>query len=124
MGLIEKHPTIFRVGGIPPSVSLTERAQRVAQEEAQAQLLMEPILVTNLRKLLMLSVDCRVPLETIELVGPELGLPFDFKECLIPKYPQFFSVSRVRGRDFLLLEDWDSTLAVTAREARYNFYFC
>ncbi|WJX87536.1 hypothetical protein P8452_69717 [Trifolium repens] len=59
-----------------------------------------------------------IPLETVEFVGPELGLPCDFKECLIEKYPQFFSVRRFNGRDFVYLEDWDSTLAVTAREAR------
>ncbi|XP_061352125.1 protein WHAT'S THIS FACTOR 1 homolog, chloroplastic [Gastrolobium bilobum] len=118
MALIQKYPTIFRVNGTPPSVSLTDKAHRVAQEEGPARTLMEPILVNNLRKLLMLCVDCRVPLETVDFVGPELGLPFDFKECLIPKYPQFFSVRHVKGRDFLQLEDWDSTLAVTAREAR------
>lgn len=92
----------------------------MAHEEARALELMEPILVANLRKLLMLSVDCRVPLETVGLVGPELGLPPDFEERLVPSYPQFFSVRRVNGRDCLCLEDWDSTLAVTVREARYT----
>lgn len=90
----------------------------MAHEEAQARVLMEPLLVTNLRKLLMLCVDCRLPLETVEFVGPELGLPSDFKECLIENYPQFFSVRRFNGRDCVYLEDWDSTLAVTARETR------
>ncbi|XP_073220102.1 protein WHAT'S THIS FACTOR 1 homolog, chloroplastic [Cicer arietinum] len=118
MALIEKHPTIFRVTGAPPFISLTDKAQRVAHEEAQARVLMEPLLVTNLRKLLMLCVDCRLPLETVEFVGPELGLPSDFKECLIENYPQFFSVRRFNGRDCVYLEDWDSTLAVTARETR------
>ncbi|XP_057747420.1 protein WHAT'S THIS FACTOR 1 homolog, chloroplastic-like [Arachis stenosperma] len=118
MALIERYPTIFRVSGSPPSVSLTLKAQSVAQEEAQAKALMEPLLVNNLRKLLMLSVDCRVPLQTLEFVGPELGLPCDFRESLVPKYPHFFSVKRVAGKDCLELEDWDSSLAVTAREAR------
>lgn len=118
MTLIEKHPTIFRVTGSPPFVNLTDKAERVANEEAEAKVLMEPILVNNLRKMLMLCVDCRIPLETVEFVGNEMGLPCDFKECLIGKYPQFFSIKRFNGRDFVYLEDWDSTLAVTAREAR------
>ncbi|XP_027355248.1 protein WHAT'S THIS FACTOR 1 homolog, chloroplastic [Abrus precatorius] len=118
MGLIQKHPSVFRVTGTPPAVSLTQRARSLAHEEAQAWASMEPILVNNLRKLLMLCVDCRVKLETVELVAPELGLPSDFKECLIPKYPQFFSVRPFRGRDCLVLEDWDSSFTVTAREAR------
>ncbi|XP_022640313.1 protein ROOT PRIMORDIUM DEFECTIVE 1-like isoform X4 [Vigna radiata var. radiata] len=116
MALIEKHPSVFRVAGTPPSVSLTARARTLAQEEAHVRASMEPLLVTNLRKLLMLCVDCKLPLQTVELVGPQLGLPSDFKDCLIPKYPQFFRVRRSRGRDCLLLEDWDSTLAVTSRE--------
>nr|KYP55306.1 hypothetical protein KK1_001515 [Cajanus cajan] len=118
MGLIQKHPSVFRVTGTPPSVSLTPRAHRLAHQEACARASMEPLLVTNLRKLLMLCVDCRLPLHTVELIGPELGLPQDFNHCLIAKYPQFFAVRRFGRRDCLVLEDWDSTLAVTARETR------
>lgn len=99
-------------------MSLTAKAEKVAAEEGRARLMMEPLLVNNLRKLLMLCVDCRVPLETLEFVGPELGLPCGFKEDLIPKYPQFFMVKHVKGRDWLELQDWDSSLALTAREAR------
>lgn len=118
---IERYPAIFHVGGgirAPPFVCLTEKARKIASEEAQVMELMEPILVNNLRKLLMLSVECCVPLETIEFVGPEMGLPHDFKTSLIVKYPQFFSVKEVNGRDCLVLENWDSSLAVTARETR------
>lgn len=119
MAVIEKNPSIFYVGGgnrMPPFVQLTEKAERIASEEAEAKELMEPILVKNLRKLLMLSVDCRVPLESIEFIQSELGLPNDFKKSLIPKYPNFFSVKDVNGRAYLHLENWDSSLAVTVRE--------
>ncbi|KAF1897499.1 hypothetical protein Lal_00035205 [Lupinus albus] len=118
MSLIERYPTIFRVGGVPPSVSLTAKAEKVAAEEGRARMMMEPLLVNKLRKLLMLCVDCRVPVETVELVGSELGLPCDFKEGFIPKYSQFFTVKNFKGRDWLELQDWDSSLAVTARETR------
>ncbi|XP_074280447.1 protein WHAT'S THIS FACTOR 1 homolog, chloroplastic [Silene latifolia] len=121
MAVIEKYPTIFRVGGgnsSPISVSLTEKARRVVAEEEEARMLMEPILVKNLRKLLMLTVDCRLPLDNVELIEAELGLPKDFKKSLIPKYPQFFSVKDVNGKDYLHLESWDSSLAVTAREEK------
>ncbi|KAJ4849373.1 hypothetical protein Tsubulata_043055 [Turnera subulata] len=123
MNVIERYPPIFRVGGggdsrTPPFVTLTEKAARIASEEDDARELMEPLLVKNLRKLLMMSVDCRVPLEKIEFMETELGLPRDFKNTLIPKYPQYFSVRDVNGRDHLHLENWDSSLAVTARERR------
>ncbi|KAL5543799.1 hypothetical protein UlMin_007583 [Ulmus minor] len=121
MAAIEKYPSIFHVGGgnrAPPFLRLTQKAEKIASEEAEARNLMEPILVKNLRKLLMLSVDCRVPLEKIELIRSELGLPEEFEKLLIPKYPELFSVNDVNGKPYLHLENWDSSLAVTAREER------
>ncbi|KAH6761417.1 Ubiquitin carboxyl-terminal hydrolase family protein [Perilla frutescens var. frutescens] len=123
MAVIEKYPTIFRVVGgrddrSPPAVTLTEKAKKIAALEAEARERMEPILVRNLRKLLMLSVDCRLPLETIYLIADELGLPDDFKNSVILKYPEYFRLDEMNGRMYLHLESWDSSLAVTAREER------
>ncbi|XP_044507646.1 protein WHAT'S THIS FACTOR 1 homolog, chloroplastic-like isoform X2 [Mangifera indica] len=122
MSIIEKYPTMFHVGGgsdrSPPFVTLTEKAKKISNEEPEARALMEPILVKNLRKLLMMSVDCRIPLEKIECIDSELGLPQDFKKTLIPKYPEFFSVKEFNGKTYLYLENWDSSLAFTAREER------
>lgn len=119
MGVIEKYSSIFYVGGgnrTPPYVRLTEKADKIAREEAEAREMMEPILVKNLRKLLMMSVDCRLPLEKIEFIQSELGLPDAFDKSLLPKYPEFFSVKDFNGKAYLHLENWDSSLAVTARE--------
>ncbi|KAG2243509.1 hypothetical protein Bca52824_094654 [Brassica carinata] len=80
----------------PPCVMLTEKAQKIADEEGEALESMEPILVNNLRKLLMMSVDCRVPLEKVEFIQSAMGLPHDFKK------------------------NWDSSLAMTAREDRLS----
>ncbi|KAL8496931.1 hypothetical protein ACS0TY_020570 [Phlomoides rotata] len=123
MAVIEKYPSIFRVIGghverTPPAVTLTEKAKMVAAMESEAMVQMEPILVRNLRKLLMLSVDCRLPLEKIELIASELGLPSDFKNLIILKYPQYFRLNEFNGREYLLLESWDSSLALTVREEK------
>ncbi|KAL6544622.1 hypothetical protein OROMI_023484 [Orobanche minor] len=123
MAVIEKYPTIFRVVGgqgdrSPPAVTLSEKAKKIAALESEARMQMEPILVNNLRKLLMLSVDCRLPFETIQLIAIELGLPSDFKNSLILKYPQFFKFNQTNGREYLYLENWDSSLAITAREEK------
>ncbi|KAE8713597.1 signal peptide peptidase-like 2-like [Hibiscus syriacus] len=93
MSIIEKYPSIFHVGGGSgkelPFVTLTGKAEMIAREEGEAWNLMEPILVKNLRKLLMLSIDYRVPLEKsaggqkkirIMKDGNYLG-PFAFKMC-------------------------------------------
>lgn len=122
MNVIERYSTIFYVtgaSGTPPAVMLSRKAKEIAAEESQVRAEMEPILIKNLRKLLMLSVDCRVPLGNIDLIENELGLPPDYKNSFISKYPEFFSVKRVNGRDYLHLENWDSSLAVTAREERW-----
>ncbi|XP_019177520.1 PREDICTED: protein ROOT PRIMORDIUM DEFECTIVE 1-like [Ipomoea nil] len=122
MNVIEKYPTVFYVtcaGGTPPAVMLSRKAKEIAVDEGEVRAEMEPILIKNLRKLLMLSVDCRVPLANFDLIQNELGLPPDYKNSLISKYPEFFSVKGVNGRDYLHLENWDSSLAVTAREERW-----
>ncbi|KAL4557822.1 hypothetical protein LXL04_036015 [Taraxacum kok-saghyz] len=122
IAVIEKYPSIFHVSSghrTPPAVSLTTKAEKIASEESLANELMEPILVNNLKKLLMLSVDCRIPLETIDLIQQEFGLPCDYKKSLIPKFPEFFSVKEICGISHLELETWDSSLAVTAREERF-----
>nr|ACL52620.1 unknown [Zea mays] len=95
LSLIERHPNIFHVSGgsasrEPISVTLTEKARKISSEEAEARELMEPILVRNLRKLLMMSMDCQIPLDKIELIQSELGLPNNFKSNMIPRYPDFF----------------------------------
>ncbi|XP_051133869.1 protein WHAT'S THIS FACTOR 1 homolog, chloroplastic [Andrographis paniculata] len=121
MAIINKYPSIFRVIGgqierSPPGVTLSDKAKEIASLESEVIAQMEPILVTNLQKLLMLSIDCRLPFDNIELISSELGLPDDFKNSLIPKYPQFFRLVEVNGKEYLSLENWDSSLAVTARE--------
>ncbi|GAB4850631.1 hypothetical protein Ancab_029940 [Ancistrocladus abbreviatus] len=121
MAIIEKYPSIFHVSGgnkMPISVRLTDKAGIIAAEEDNARGLMEPILVRNLRKLLMLSIDCRIPMEKIQLIEDELGLPRDFERSLIPKYPEYFLVKSFNGKEYLHLENWDSSLAVTAREEK------
>ncbi|CAM8880042.1 unnamed protein product [Rhodiola kirilowii] len=122
MAVIEKYATIFHVSSgnsrIPPAVMLTEKAVKVASKETSAREKMEPILVNNMKKLLMLSVDCRVRMDKIDYIEAALGLPADYKKSLIPKYPEFFSVKDINGKDYLQLENWDSSLAVTAREEK------
>ncbi|XXG74524.1 hypothetical protein AAC387_Pa07g3223 [Persea americana] len=124
MAVIEKYPQIFKVSGgnrTPISVHLAEKAEKIALEEPSMWEQMEPILVKNLRKLLMMSMDNLVLLEKIEFIQTELGLPQDFKKSIIPKYPEFFSLKTIDGKDYLQLESWDSSLAITAREEKSNF---
>ena len=58
----------------------------------------------------MLTVDCRPPLEKTEFIKSVLGLPTDYMESLILKYPEFFCVKEVNEKAYLHLESWDSSL--------------
>lgn len=54
---------------------MSEKAKKVAALEGEVMVQMEPILVRNLRKLLMLSLDCRLPWDKIEMIRSEsLGI--------------------------------------------------
>ncbi|KAJ3674461.1 hypothetical protein LUZ60_005077 [Juncus effusus] len=123
--LVRRYPSVFRVsggfGGRPVSVRLTEKAEMVSNEETEVRKLMEPILVKKLKKLLMMSMDCQIPLEKIDLIQSELGLEQNYKNILIPKYLEFFSIKKIKNSDYLCLENWDSSIAITSREENLNF---
>jgi Plant organelle RNA recognition domain len=57
--------------GREPNLSVPKK---VSNEEARARQLMKPILVKKLKKLLMISMDCQIPLENIDLI--QSGPPF------------------------------------------------
>ncbi|TVU04248.1 hypothetical protein EJB05_50195 [Eragrostis curvula] len=82
---------IFHVSGgsasrEPIAVTITEKAKRISSEEVQVRELMESILVRKLRKPLMMSMDCQIPLDKIELIQSEQGLLKNFKNYLIPSH--------------------------------------
>ncbi|KAE8731867.1 F-box protein CPR30 [Hibiscus syriacus] len=74
-------------------------------------------LINRLRKLLMLSKDRTLPLQTIDQLKWDLGLPYDYCDSLIPNYTYMFSLFRLPGdRIGLKLLSWDDTLAVSQLE--------
>ncbi|KAJ9129182.1 hypothetical protein P3X46_034029 [Hevea brasiliensis] len=75
MGLQKKRSLILHVKSL-----IQSKSANVSSSET----------LRSLRKLLMMSVDCREPLEKIEFIENALGLPQDFKKSLIPNYPDFF----------------------------------
>lgn len=52
---------------------LTEKAERAASKQIEAWEKMEPILVNDMKKLLMLTVDCRIRIDKINYIETELG---------------------------------------------------
>ena len=94
-----------------------EEAQRLLEEEREIFDRFEPQLVEKLRKVLMISMKHRLRIDALERVRESLGFPFDFRERLVEKHPQFFSLKERKGWLYVeLCGDWDEGLAVSTLE--------
>ncbi|OVA03214.1 Plant organelle RNA recognition domain [Macleaya cordata] len=119
---IRRYPTIFHEFQMPEGggsstlwFRLTDEASKLHQEEINILQQSEIELVERLQKLLMLTRDRILPLQTVEQLKWDMGLPYDYEDWLVPRYPQFFSFVRLPDdRIGLKLLVWDSHLAISA----------
>ncbi|KAL3844361.1 hypothetical protein ACJIZ3_001764 [Penstemon smallii] len=76
-------------------------------------------IINRLQKLLMLTKDRLLPLQTIDQLRWDLGLPYDYENTLIAKLPELFSFVKLPDeRVGLKLLTWDDSLAVSHLELR------
>ncbi|KAG6755480.1 hypothetical protein POTOM_041306 [Populus tomentosa] len=128
MSVIEKYPSIFRVGGgnsrSPPFVTFTEKAEKIAREEAEAKELTELILVKNL--LLMLSVDCRVPLEKIGSIENELEVASREERRRLEGVPAINPTKQTAriSKDGNFLDPFDFDMGFAAANSAYFLLNC
>lgn len=98
---------------------LTLRAEQLSSEEENVMKQMEDHFVTVLRKVLMLSIGRRLPLEKLGYLAPHLGLPNDFERRLVYQYPHFLHVVTLKDSTPLLkLTSWDAQLALSLEEVK------
>lgn len=115
---MRRYPTIFEeftignASGSVPGFRLTEEAVLLHQEECRYLHEQGPQLVESLCKLLMLTKDMTLPLQTIDQLRWDMGLEDkDYAHC----YPHLFErVCLEDGREALKLLCWDDHLAVPA----------
>ncbi|KAF3457409.1 hypothetical protein FNV43_RR02066 [Rhamnella rubrinervis] len=125
--LIRRYPSVFLEshvldtrGSHVPCFSLTPEALKLRQEELHILKQTEIDLLDRLRKLLMLTHDLTLPLQTIDQLKWDLGLPYDYHHSLIPHHHQLFSfVQLPDGRVGLKLKAWDDCLAVSQLQKSY-----
>lgn len=123
--MINRYPTIFELFNIPypplplnatklyPQlcVRLTPAAAELAVEELNIKKGLSVSLVAKLQKLLMLSPYRRLILSKLAHLGPDLGLPENFRSRLCNAHPdKFKTVDTSYGRA-LELVSWDTELA-------------
>lgn len=76
-------------------------------------------ILNRLRKLLMLTKERLLPLQTIDQLRWDLGLPYDYENKLVMKHPDLFSIVKLPNeRVGVKLLVWDDSLAVSNLESR------
>ncbi|KAF6141578.1 hypothetical protein GIB67_023750 [Kingdonia uniflora] len=116
---IERHSLLFQtyrhVDG-KMWIGFTDFMEELLEEERVVMDSMEEDRVTKVRKLLMMSVNKRIPLSKIYHCRSLFGIPEDFRDRVV-KYPNYFRVVvESDGKRILELVDWDPKLAISTLE--------
>ncbi|XP_022761716.1 protein ROOT PRIMORDIUM DEFECTIVE 1-like isoform X1 [Durio zibethinus] len=121
---IRRYPTIFdesyvfdSAGTRVPCFEMTPEALNLYHDKLGVIREGMMDLLDRLRKLLMLTKDRTLPLQTVDQLKWDLGLPYNYADSLIPHYPDLFCLVRLADdRIGLKLLSWDDTLAVSQLE--------
>lgn len=119
--LIRRYPNIFREfyaldsgGTRVPWFELTPTALRLHEEELSILESYHLDLLNRLRRLLMITRDRTLPLQTLDQLKWDLGLPYNYEESMIRKSIDIFSlISLPDDRVGVKLLTWDESLAVS-----------
>ncbi|KAF3439883.1 hypothetical protein FNV43_RR18161 [Rhamnella rubrinervis] len=119
IALLKKFPAVFEIveeGVFRLQFKLTPEAERLYFDELKVRNEMEDLLVMKLRKLLMMSLEKRILLEKVSHLKNDFGLPYEFRDTICHRYPQYFKVVATERGPALELTHWDPELAVSAAE--------
>ncbi|XP_056851239.1 protein WHAT'S THIS FACTOR 9, mitochondrial-like [Raphanus sativus] len=120
---IRSFPSVFHEslpGGIQPQISLTPETLNLDAEEqlVYASEEYKQGLADRLLKLLMINRINKIPLEILELLKWDLGLPRGYAETVVPEFPDYFRVCRGE----LELVCWSKEHAVSVLEKKAKEY--
>ncbi|KAL2469200.1 Ubiquitin carboxyl-terminal hydrolase family protein [Forsythia ovata] len=122
---IRRYPNIFQEFYLPdskgspvPWYKLTSEALKIYDDEKHCVLeecYMD--ILNRLQKLLMLTKERLLPLQTIDQLRWDLGLPYDYENKMVAKHPELFSFVKLSDeRVALKLLVWDDRLSVSHLE--------
>lgn len=125
VSMIQRYPTIFELFYVPypPTplnatktndqlcVRLTPAAESISMREAHLRSTASVTLANKLQKLLMLSPHRRLVLSKLAHLGPDLGLPPNFRSCLCNEHPEKFKTVDTSYGCALELVSWEPNLA-------------
>ncbi|CAA2980594.1 protein WHAT'S THIS FACTOR 1 homolog [Olea europaea var. sylvestris] len=116
---IRRYPTLFEEYPHPkypslPCFRLTQLAQMLQEREMRVFEECEGDTVERLCKVLMMTQNKVVPVQSLHSLKWDLGLPNDFDRNLVKKYPEKFRVVKERnGLDCLKLVQWQEEFSVS-----------
>ncbi|KAL9257352.1 WHAT'S THIS FACTOR 9, mitochondrial-like protein [Drosera capensis] len=124
---VRRYPTMFHEssfldsgGTRVPMFCLTSEAMELYREEIRIMEKNGKDIVDRLCKLLMLSKGMTLPLQTIDQLRWDMGLPLDYHQSLVPRNPDHFAlVDLVDDRVGLKLLSWNKELAVSNLQKRF-----
>ncbi|KAL6009898.1 hypothetical protein ACLOJK_000329 [Asimina triloba] len=121
---IRQYPNIFREShdaNGAPLFQLSQEALKLHQEEQKILQQHKADLVQKLCKLLMITADRALPLQTIDQLRWDMGLPHDYQQSLIPHFQQYFKLILLPDdRIGLKLLKWDPLLAISELQKKNN----
>lgn len=125
---IRRYPNIFvehcffdSAGTRVPCFGLTREAKDVYCEEGDVLRVNEMDVVVKLCKLLMLTRERTLSMHSIDHLRWDLGLPYDYRDSLIPNHPDLFCFVKLSTDVVgLRLVNWDERIAVSQLQLRNN----
>lgn len=101
-------------------IRISDRLKLFLEEEKRIVNENEPLIVSKLCKLLMMSKDKVLSADKLVHVKREFGFPNDFLVNLVPKYSQYFRLVGCsgEGKSFLELVSWNPEFAKSVIEQR------
>ncbi|KAK1550377.1 hypothetical protein Q3G72_018161 [Acer saccharum] len=123
---IRKSPKLFELYKDPNGLlwcGMTKEAEELIEEEDRLLEEHSDIAAEYVTRLLMMSVDKRLPLEKIAHFRRDFGLPLDFRNEWVHKYPKLFKVVKCKDEDenvveYLELVSWNPDWAITELEKK------
>ncbi|KAD4384338.1 hypothetical protein R6Q59_011638 [Mikania micrantha] len=116
---IRRYPTLFEEFPHPkypslPCFRLTKIALNLNELERKIYKNQEPEIVERLCKLLMMSRDKQLPIQSIHPLRWDLGFPYDYDKILVENHPDKFQiVKNSNGLSCLKLVNWVDEYAVS-----------
>ncbi|XP_074575696.1 protein WHAT'S THIS FACTOR 1 homolog, chloroplastic-like [Curcuma longa] len=118
---IRKSPKLFELYKDKKGVvwcGFTEKAEYLLEKQARILEQHSQKAAEYVTRLLMMSVDKRLPVDKVIHFRRDMGLPDDFRRRWIHMFPEHFKVVRVEDDEYLQLVSWNPSWAVTELEKK------